>query len=93
MFAAVLGKEIDGFIEDLKVIQEHLGRLNDIEVATHALLELMEDLEADHNASLRVYIDALEQENPALVTEFATKWTRFCSKSVQRKLANAVLAL
>jgi CHAD domain-containing protein len=93
MFSGVLGKEIDGFIEELKALQDYLGRLNDIEVASRSLLELMEDLEPDHNAALRVYVDALEKESPALVAEFPAKWKRFNSKTVQRKLANAVLAL
>jgi CHAD domain-containing protein len=93
LFSEVLGKEIEGFVEDLKILQDHLGRLNDIEVATQSLLELMEDMEPDQNAAIRVYIDALERENPALLAEFPAKWRRFNSKTVQRKLANAVLAL
>ena len=93
LFSGVLGKEIDDFIEELKAIQDHLGRLHDIAVARQFLLHLMEDLEADQNAVLRVYLDELEHETPILLEQFPAKWKRFNSKTVQRTLSNAVLAL
>jgi CHAD domain-containing protein len=93
LFSEVLGKEVSGFIDEIKVMQDYLGRLNDIDVARHALLKLMDDLEPDQNAVLRIYIDSLVAEEPVLMQAFPKYWQHFNSKPVQRKLANAVLAL
>ncbi len=93
LFSGVLGKDVVAYIEELKTLQDQLGRLNDIDVACRSLRALMEDLEPDQNAVLRIYIDTLECEEPALIETFPASWKHFNSKTVQRKLANAVLAL
>lgn len=93
LFSDVLGKDIEGFINELKQIQDHLGRMNDIHVAHEALTDLMEDLDGDQNAVLWLYLEKLEQEQPALRDKFPAVWQRFNSKTVQRKLASAVAAL
>jgi CHAD domain-containing protein len=93
LFAGVLGKEIEGFIDELKKAQDLLGRLNDIEIARAFLVDLMDDLEGDQNAALWVYIEDLDHEQPGLRDQFPARWQRFNTKTVQRKLALAVLAL
>ncbi|MBZ0303345.1 MAG: CHAD domain-containing protein [Anaerolineae bacterium] len=93
LFSGVLGKDIGGFINELKQIQDVLGRMNDIEVAREALTDLMEDLDGDENAALWLYLGHLEREKPALHDQFPAVWQRFNTKTVQRKLASAVAAL
>ena len=93
LFSDILGKEIDDFINELRQLQDLLGRLNDIDIARNTLADLMEDLDAGQNALLRIYLEQLEQELPVLQAEFPDRWKRFNTKTVQRKLANAILAL
>ena len=93
LFSGLLGREIDDFIAELKKIQDLLGRMNDIEVARTWLTDLMSDLEGDQTAALWIYVDDLENERPGLQEQFPGVWKRFNTKTVQRKLANAVLAL
>jgi CHAD domain-containing protein len=93
LFSGVLGKEIEDFIAELRKMQDLLGRMNDIEVARNALIDLMSDLEGDQNQALWIYVDDLENELPALRDQFPAVWKRFNTKTVQRKLALAVAAL
>lgn len=93
LFEDVLGTQIKDFIEELKIIQDHLGRLNDIDVAQIRLNELMEDLEGDQISVLWGYIHHLEAEKPDLLAQLPEIWKRFNSKAVQRKLASAVANL
>jgi len=93
LFEDVLGTQIKDFIGELKTIQDHLGRLNDISVAHQNLNELMEDLEGDQITVLWEYIKHLEAEKPDLLAQLPDIWKRFNSKTVQRKLASAVANL
>lgn len=93
LFDNLLGPEAAGFISELKAIQDHLGRLNDIAVAHRRLGLLMADLEGDQCAALWLYLEHLDVERPALIEQFPAVWKRFNSKAVQRKLALAVLKL
>ncbi len=91
LFSEVLGKEITEFINELRQIQDLLGRLHDIEVARQTLGTLVVD--DAQTALLHTYIEQLEQETPTLQAQFPDRWKRFNTKTVQRKLANAILAL
>ena len=93
LFSGLLGKEIDDFIAELKKMQDLLGRMNDIEVARESLIDLMSDLEGDQTAALWIYVDDLENEKPGLHEQFPALWKRFNTKTVQRKLAQAVTVL
>lgn len=89
-FTDVLGKESEDFIDELKAIQDHLGRLNDSVVAQATLSDLLEDLDETNAAALQTYIDKLAAEQVELQNSFADVWKRFNTKTVQRKLALAV---
>jgi CHAD domain-containing protein len=89
-FTDVLGKESEDFIDELKAIQDHLGRLNDIVVAQATFSDLLEDLDETNAAALQAYIDKLATEQVDLQNSFADVWKRFNTKTVQRKLALAV---
>jgi CHAD domain-containing protein len=93
LFDKLMGPETGDFISELKAIQDHLGRLNDIAVAHAQLGLLMADLEGDQSAALWLYLEHLDVERPALIEQFPAVWKRFNSKSVRRKLALAVLNL
>jgi CHAD domain-containing protein len=89
-FVDVLGKESDDFLEELKTIQDQLGRLNDLVVAQATLTDMLEDIDETHAAALQTYIDKLAAEQVDLQNSFADVWKRFNTKTVQRKLALAV---
>jgi CHAD domain-containing protein len=93
LFDEVLGDQIKGFVDELKIIQDHLGLINDIDVAHTRLNELMEDLEGDQITVLWEYINHMEAEKPELLAKLPEIWKRFNSKTVQRKLASAVANL
>lgn len=93
LFDGVLGSQIQDFVEELKIVQDHLGHLNDIDVAHSSLSELMEDLEGDQITVLWSYINHLEAEKPDLLAKLPEVWKRFNAKNVQRKLASAVASL
>jgi triphosphatase len=101
-FSDVLGASGDEFIKEIKGIQNHLGRMNDIHVAEMQLTSYLdsideedaEDEEATGGSSmLQLYLDDLEKEHAALKGEFPAVWKHFNSRSVQRKLSDALLVL
>lgn len=91
-FSGVLGKTAADFITELKRIQDHLGRLNDIHVA-RAHFEAVSGWDKAAEAALQSYLALLEAEAPDLRQAFTALWTDFNSRKVQRKLSDAVLAL
>jgi CHAD domain-containing protein len=93
LFGDVLGSQIQDFVEELKIVQDHLGHLNDIDVAHTSLNELMEDLEGDQITVLWGYINHLEAEKPELLAKMPEIWKRFNAKNTQRKLAAAIASL
>jgi CHAD domain-containing protein len=93
LFEDVLGSGIKDFVDDLKAIQDHLGRMNDIVVAREFLENVIDDLDDVHAASIQPYLDFLEGEHQQLSTDFPAIWKRFNHKNVQKKLAVAVSAL
>lgn len=93
LFGDVLGGSLAEFITELKIIQDHLGRLNDIQTARPRLEGLMHQLSPEQVAVLEIYLEGLEAEQPALMAAMPEVWRRFNRRTVQRKLANAVVAL
>jgi CHAD domain-containing protein len=91
-FDAVLGKEIDEFIDELKKIQDHLGRLNDVVVAQAALSDTLSETN-ETPAALQVYLEKLAAEQAELQEGFVEVWKRFNTKSVQKKLALAIAGI
>ncbi|HVU13959.1 MAG TPA: CHAD domain-containing protein [Phototrophicaceae bacterium] len=94
IFADVLGKSGTEFTDELKAIQDHLGRLVDYHVAAERLHEIIAaldpDKQADSIAVLQGYIDHLDAESKTLRAGFDEVWKHFNTKSVQRSLANAL---
>jgi CHAD domain-containing protein len=93
-FESVLGQSIEGFIEQLKVIQDLLGRLNDIRVAGEIFGALSdENLDDAQVGVIRDYLAAVEAERATLQAEFVEVWGQFNSRVVQRKLSDSMLVL
>jgi CHAD domain-containing protein len=92
-FEEVLGSSAPDFLKDLKAIQDHLGRMQDIQVATDRLEDLMSGLSDEDAAALTAYLDAINAESDVLRAKFPEVWKKFNSVTTQRKLSNALLAL
>lgn len=93
LFEDVLGSQIEGFLEDLKAIQDHLGRLNDIMVAQEHLDTLMAGLDGSVSEAVQAYSDRLNAEAADLMEKFPAVWSHFNSRKVQRKLSSGLLVL
>ncbi len=92
-FSPILNAGAEDFLKELKAIQDHLGRMQDIQVATERLSDLMDDLDDENAAALSAYLDALDAERADLAAKFPQVWKRFNSVPIQRKLASALVAL
>ena len=97
IFTDVLGSSIGDFITELKAIQDHLGKINDITTAEARLSEITGalDLEthAETVASLMDYIEHLREKQHDLRSGVEEVWRHFNTKTVQRQLAIAVAGL
>lgn len=90
-FEDVLGKTIADFIAETKVLQEHLGRISDLNMLEELMLEHM-NFKAEESA-FDAYLVNLRAERAELVQSFPDVWERFNTRTVQSKLSNAQLVL
>lgn len=97
IFSNVLGKNIGDFISEIKTVQDHLGRLNDLHVAQERLNDIARKLDHDEQAqtltALQQYIAHLEEEWHSLREGVDEVWRRFNTKAVQRQLSNGIASL
>jgi CHAD domain-containing protein len=103
-FEEVLGKRAGLVIEKVKFMQDHLGDLNDAQVATHMLRDFIDDWEL-RQAELPVherhsieevvnYLAYCHAERHHLMLAFAEVWKRHFENAVfRRSLASAVAIL
>ncbi|MBC7871248.1 MAG: CHAD domain-containing protein [Chitinophagaceae bacterium] len=94
-FADVLGTSGADYIEALKAIQDHLGELNDMVIAQAYLQTLVDENDFTHETAqvLYEYTSALSEKQSDLQGLFSDVWTRFNTRTVQRKLSDALLVL
>lgn len=92
-FADIMGTQVKDFVKELKAIQDHLGRLNDVTVAQMHLNDLISNLDDMQAAPLQLYLDTLAQEETDLKAKFPDVWRHFNTKTVQRQLAVAVVGM
>ena len=92
-FDALLGPEAREYIRELKRMQDHLGRLNDINVARGLLPRLMPGLDFAACEFLYAYRRDLEDERAHLRETFPAAWERFTSRECRQLLAEALLQL
>ncbi len=102
-FVEVLGPEARDVIEEVKTLQDHLGDLNDAEVAGNFLREFVSEHEKAQAAiqlGERRSIERVVQymahqfaEKHRLMVSFPEAWDRFNRREVRRALGLAVSAL
>ncbi|MFQ5617249.1 MAG: hypothetical protein ACE5GO_12425, partial [Anaerolineales bacterium] len=82
------GNTAKSVIDDIKTLQDHLGDLNDADVACQILTGLLENLEP-----VREYLKAKESERQHLVDTFPEVWAYFNRPKFRKNLAMAVAVL
>jgi len=102
-FREVLGEESKSVIADLKHLQDHLGDLNDAEVATIILREFLDEWEPQQSAlpiserqnpeGIVTYLAARHSERYRLMVSFQEIWTQFNRPEFRRNLALAISVL
>lgn len=97
VFSDILGSSGKDFIDELKLIQDHLGQIVDIRVADESLGAVLKSLnpetQAEAIAALQQYLDAQEARRQTLRAGLGEVWRHFNTRTVQRQLATAVAAL
>jgi CHAD domain-containing protein len=99
-FREVLGHQAEQVIEELKAIQDHLGDLNDAQVATEILQNFITDMESrqadlpiEERVSLEpvvTYLAYRHAERHRLMATFDLVWRHFSRKEFRKRLAQAV---
>ncbi|MBE7555916.1 MAG: CHAD domain-containing protein [Anaerolineales bacterium] len=102
-FAEILGKEGRRVIGEVKILQDHLGELNDAKVAAEMLSELLADwvksrpdqpqVEQLSPAPIAAYLQAKLEERQHLLETFPQTWARFNRPELRRDLALAISVL
>lgn len=102
-FREVLGEEAKAVIADLKLLQDHLGDLNDAEVATHILREFLDEWEPRQSAlpiserqnpeGIVTYLAARHSERYRLMVSFQETWAHFNRPEFRHNLALAISVL
>ena len=102
-FREVLGPQTDDVIEELKVLQDHLGDLNDANVATHLLKDFLDEwdtlqagLPVEERQTPEPILDYMAYryaERQRLMLTFSETWRRFNSPEFRQNLAMAVSVL
>jgi CHAD domain-containing protein len=102
-FREVLGKTAQDVIADIKKVQDHLGDLNDAQVATQILREFIDEWESrletlpiherPNLEPLIQYLAARHAERRQLMLSFPKTWKYLNRSGFQRNLAQAVATL
>lgn len=102
-FREVLGPECRDVIQEIKALQDHLGDLNDAQVATQILRDflagwdnLQEELPVNQRAQPDAVMDYLSfryAERQELMQSFQAAWERFTRPELRQLLAQAVSVL
>jgi CHAD domain-containing protein len=102
-FREILGKEAKQVIGVLKTMQDHLGDLNDAQVATQLLSDFLGHMEFSHldlplserrnPEPVVVYLAAKHAERHRLMRTFPDAWAQFNQPEFRQNLALAIAAL
>ena len=102
-FREVLGEEAKELIEDIKTLQDHLGDLNDADVACSILRQFLDEWESrqvykpiserDNPEPIVAYLASKHAERYFLTTTFHEFWQRFDQPEMRTKFASAVSVL
>lgn len=99
----ILGPEGKTVVEDVKAMQDHLGNLNDADVASEILREFLSDWEAHQlhlpldqrqsPAPIANYLNAKLKERHELLVSFPKAWAHFNRPEMRHNLAKAISVL
>jgi CHAD domain-containing protein len=99
-FREVLGEEAKTIIDEIKGVQDHLGDLNDADVACQILSDFLEEWEThqqglplsqrENPEPIVAYLAARHAERHHLMTTFGETWAHFERPEFRRTLALAV---
>lgn len=102
-FKEVLGEQTKDLIEEVKVLQDHLGDLNDADVACSILREFLDDWESrqinwpinerENPEPVVAYLASKHAERYLLTTTFQEVWNKFDRPEMHANLAAAVSVL
>ena len=93
IFEEVLGTGARAYLKELKTVQDHLGRIQDIATA-HVLLDPLQARLVDSQLeALNAYLFKIDEEWQELRGQIAELWARFDGKVVQKQLTTAVAVL
>jgi CHAD domain-containing protein len=102
-FREVLGPQSKGIIDELKTLQDHLGDLNDAEVATQILQEFLKDqtkkakqaatVQEAESQAIVAYMAYRQEERDRLKQNFPDAWAYFNRPEFRQNLALAVSVL
>ncbi|RMF45322.1 MAG: CHAD domain-containing protein, partial [Anaerolineae bacterium] len=102
-FREVLGPQASGVLKAIKAMQDHLGDLNDADVACALLSRFLAEWDARqkdlplpqrHNPQpLVAYLAVQHAERHRLMTAFPQAWENFFSPQFKRSLALAIAEL
>ncbi len=98
-FEEVLGPEARQIINEVKIMQDHLGNLNDTQVVRTSLRAFIADNKRKPKAKrpdisgVKAYNKAQRAAQNHLLNTFPAAWKNFMRDDVQRKLKAAVAAL
>lgn len=102
-FREVLGPQAGEIIGEIKTLQDHLGDLNDADVACGILRNFLDELEVrqailpmeerENPEPIVAYLAAKHAERHQLMVSFKDAWARFDRTEVRRQLAEAISVL
>lgn len=102
-FREVLGEEAKLVINELKGLQDHLGELNDAQVASQLLQDFLDrwhveqkkkgNIEYQEVELVQVYLAYRQNQREQLIGSFPEAWRKFTASEFRRNLALAVSVL
>ncbi|NJL92284.1 MAG: CHAD domain-containing protein [Anaerolineae bacterium] len=92
-FEDVLGQSAGMLIRRVKEAQDHLGDMNDAQVAVSFLRVVGKALPKDERSGIRAYRDYRQAEMDTLVATFPQMWERFNAPKNREALGLAVAAI
>jgi len=98
-FREVLGPEVKDVIKEVVIVQDHLGDLNDADVACNVLISFLQGwIQEDHRERIEIdgvtrYLLDKQLELRTLVDTFPQTWQHFNRQELRRNLAMAISVL
>jgi CHAD domain-containing protein len=91
LFGDALGPKVDGALDPLLALQEHLGALQDIEVAVAYVRAL--PAQSDSQTALGAYVAARHADRDRLLAELPRYWEKVASATYRRRLMELIVKL